>query len=186
MARLNTLLLSVMVVLSIILIVTAFYGTAISLHRNHVVLPPYKQSGVETAGVIVDIFPNSAAHKDYGKRVIVEHRQPGGARSYRNWLKSPLTERLIHDPSKGRWMLGYESRYGSRTSPFYQIGDTIDIIYLPGDYDGRAVLRGDFDMDQQAIASGPIALAILWGLLLISLWITRSLIQQNRQNTVSN
>lgn len=118
-----------------------------SVYWNLLVLPVFRERGVETTARLVEIVPPAAAGLR-SETLVVSHRPDPAGVKYRNWLRSAAASGLER-----------------RSKP----GVTVPVIYLPDQPQARAVLAADFDFAQQAPLNDPRFAAgalVLFGLCL--------------------
>lgn len=123
-----------------------FGGNAI--YWNAFFLPAFEKSGIETVGRVVEI-KEQPGERMRSRNVVVTHRPNGSKVEYRNWLSGGYLNAMTHDPDNGRTQVISVPSEEAEATPL-KVGDALQIIYLPGDPSGRAIVKQDFKEAYQA------------------------------------
>ena len=124
--------------------------------HNCIFLPPYADRGIQTTAVITELSEHNMQRR-ISMNAIVEHTPEGTQTHYRHYIEGGYLNRLTIHPG--------EAKYQYPDDPL-KIGDIVDIIYLPDQPEGRAILPNDLNKDTMPPLVKPIA-----GFASIGLWL---------------
>jgi len=131
------------------------FGTS-SLWHNFVFLPPYAQAGLRTTATVVEMRADNmerAATMD----VWVEYRPRGAPVPVRGWIQGGFIDSLAVHPGEAAWQ---------HPADPLEVGDSLQIIALPGDPQGRAILPQDLEQRHMVPRN-----RLAPGLFFIGLWL---------------
>ena len=125
---------------SFVLAIPALVFGGAALWHNFVLLPPYAQKGVRTSATVVRMQADNM-QRAATMEVWVEHRPDGAPGPYRNRIQGGFIDSLAVHPGEAAWQ---------HPDDPIEVGDSLEIIYLPGSAQGRAILPQDLQQRHMA------------------------------------
>lgn len=128
----------------------------IALWHNYVFLASYAQDGALTSATLVELKEDNM-QRHISLDGWFDHTPPGSREPYRNWVNGGYLNKLTIHPGEAEWQ---------HPADPLEVGEQVEIIYLPGQPRGEAILPQDLDPQHMPLFRTPIA-----GWSWIGLWI---------------